>query len=355
LKIQNTGEKDIPIRFAKISAETKTPPSFTLTRGQVAEVPDVCWEVLKKQKRFERLLEKGDLKELGATKRSIPGDGDPDCEFCYGRGFITVDVISQIPDAAALKNPKNAKPLAGRRCRCVLARDVLSNVRRIWPGVDLMRAPRLEKPSELKKFVDKCVWITARDQEFKAHLRHVALRMGPRWFCRVRSDAQMMAGWLASAKAKSIQIFDVDVAETASKDMDLHDLADAPDLLVLLLGVKRARNSATPETLMEVIAIREFLDKPTWIVDQPNYPVDHDAHRCNSPEIMTKLGDSFTRVLLNSGAMVAHSSPDDILDTGTQATTAAGNVRNKFRLSTGSGTTTPTDFTVEEDWTGGKK
>lgn len=281
MKIFNSGSRSITVK-----GPASGDPVFELGSHQMAEVSDTRWEALKKVNPYKLLLERGVLQEKGSATHIVPGDGDPDCKDCLGRGFILEDNYS------------------GHRCRCVLKRDVILNVQKIWPGANLIQSPVLPD-SKLKKFVLSNLWVTAEDRVFKAHLRHAAVRQGPSWMCRVRSDAEMMAAWLASAKAKSIEIFDADVRETVVHDMDLADLAEPPDLLVMWLGVKRARNAATPEALMEVIMMREFLGKPTWILDQPSYRVDEESHRCFSSEVLTHLSGWPRLQLSNDGGSVS--------------------------------------------------
>lgn len=62
-----------------------------------------------------------------------------------------------------------------------------------------------------------------------------------------------------------------------------------PDLLVLLLGFADPRNKYLPELIMQVLARREMLHKPTWIV--LNLPVDAVAAKYNSA-----LGDRLTQI-----------------------------------------------------------
>jgi hypothetical protein len=64
----------------------------------------------------------------------------------------------------------------------------------------------------------------------------------------------------------------------------LVDLVDPPDLLVIRLGVKSARNSAMPEVLLEALAHRSHVGKPTWICDQPTKKLD-PSHISFSPDV----------------------------------------------------------------------
>lgn len=343
MKLRNDSKREIAVKFLALDSgidpkdrDRSGPGQVVIAPDQVAEVPDVQWDLLRDRKPYKGHLEKKRLIELGTGLRIIPGDGDPECEICYGRGFVSLDGRT------------------GNRCRCVLKRDVIANVRRIWPGYDLMKAAVLKKPSRLREFTERNVWITANLDTFKAHLRHVAIRQGPYWFARVRSDTDMMTGWFASAKAKSIEIFDADVSESVAKDMDIQDLSEPPDLLIMRLGVKRARNVATPEVLMEILAIREHLDKPTWVVDQPTYCIEDDVHRCNSPEVLGLLQESYARMSISSlSGTKDYEMPEGVIDVGPSqgsATSTDAPKANPFQKEmTGKTTPDSAGINVSED------
>lgn len=195
------------------------------------------------------------------------GDGLPGCQFCHGRGVVSVP-----PE----RRPQRIIGDVTEICACVMIRDVVMNMERGWKG--LTKAPPLGSHSLLKEFIDQSVWVTASTLVFRQHLKHIAGRMGPRWDFVVVSDADLMDAWLSYG----IDVYDADVdAKRRSKVKDkyaaLVDLVEPPDLLIIHLGVKAARNSAMPEVLLEAVKHREHIDRPTWVVDQPNYPLA-DGH-----------------------------------------------------------------------------
>jgi len=87
-----------------------------------------------------------------------------------------------------------------------------------------------------------------------------------------------MDAWLS----KGLDVYDPDIVgirEEERRKMEkspieaLSELVEHPALLIVCLGVKAARNSAMPEVMLETLTLRGFRDKPTWIVDQPIYPL----------------------------------------------------------------------------------
>jgi len=202
---------------------------------------------------------------VGEYNQFSEGDGNPKCTECLGRGVVP------IPEE---KRPPMAIGEITQPCGCVLHRDTLVNAERGWKG--LTRAKPLKKPSPLRKFVDKNLWVTAPLSMFRVHLRYVAIRE-PHWGFSVVSDADLMDAWLS----RDLDVRDADVeqlrrSQVSGRFAGLGDITDPPELLILRLGVKAARNAAMPEVLLEALQRRLQIDKPTWIVDSPAAPLDED-------------------------------------------------------------------------------
>lgn len=153
-----------------------------------------------------------------------------------------------------------------RPCACQIARDIVRNVNRAW--ANLSSAPRIEE-SPLSGLTSENVYITASDASLRAHLRHVGLRMGPHWGFKVHTDSDLMTAWLAPVAIAGKEILDPEATAVSTEKATLVDLTEPPELLILRLGVKSARNSAMPEVLLEALYHRAHIGKPVWIVDQP--------------------------------------------------------------------------------------
>lgn len=183
---------------------------------------------------------------------------DKPCDKCYGTGYLDAGT-----DARGI-------PLT-KPCPCQIARDTVRNVNRAWAG--LTSAPRLAR-SPLSAHTGGNVYVTATDATLRAHLRHVGLRGGPYWFFKVVTDSDLMTAWLSPAALVGKEILDPDAATVSTEKATLVDLVDPPELLVIRLGVKSARNSAMPEVLLESLYHRAHVGKPTWVVDQPTRRFD---------------------------------------------------------------------------------
>lgn len=218
------------------------------------------------------------------------GNGDLNCTICKGRGVVPVE-IDGWPGGAT------------QNCRCVFARDLHANVKRVWPV--LLEVESVEE-TPLMDLTNRDLWITASNFDLRRHLRFVAYRMGPRWYAKVISDASLMTAWLSTAK----EVFDTDVLlERGDPDrprlnpsdeyQTIVDLVAPLDLLIIQLGVKAAKNREMPGVLVEALEERRHIGKPSWIVDSPAKPL-MEGHMSYDGRV-AEVVDSFDRIRLTFG------------------------------------------------------
>lgn len=189
------------------------------------------------------------------------GNGDPECPLCGGRGVVTLKV----------KGPPQTK-----RCACVMRQALIDNVNRAWYGLSKVKPI---KSTMLMEHTENNVWITGSENSLKAHLLSVGLRKKADWHFKVVSDADLITAWLGSYSVKGAEIFDPDVSKVSSKHMNLVDLIEPPELLIIRLGVKKARNQAMGEVLWETLQHRIHINKPFWLVDSNDDPLT-PSHIC---------------------------------------------------------------------------
>lgn len=196
---------------------------------------------------------------------------DTSCLKCGGTGSVEVEWTSPHPPTF-------------RRCDCVLYKDILENVERGLKGLSI--APVI-KSTPLYERDEESLWITA-GEEFLSHLRHVAIRKPIHWAFRVISDAELVTAWLASIALKGEEIRDGDAHKISTKYLTIPDLVVPPDLVIIRMGVKVARNAASPEVLAEAVNTRFHEGKPTWIWDEPHHPLN-TGHLFWSDEVSRTL------------------------------------------------------------------
>ena len=153
-------------------------------------------------------------------------------------------------------------------------KEILRNVERGYPG--LAKASRLPKGTvgALQGKLDQNLWITAPLSWFRSQLRWIMIRQQPHYFFKVSSDTELLRAWLGTVPLKGMQILDPDAYQVSMRYMNLEDLVEPPDLLIVHVGVKKARNEAAPEVLMETISHRAFRGKPTWVFNDARSPFD---------------------------------------------------------------------------------
>lgn len=161
----------------------------------------------------------------------------------------------------------------------------LANMDRIWPKLsEAKEVKAFREDPKLKPYLNSSCWITAPDPLFKAHLKGLAYRMPTMWDARVRSDAELLDAWFGTAKAQGVKIFDVEIERSTLRAIDIRDLVEPPDLCIIIMGVKNLPNREAPGSLAEAISYRAHVSKPTWVVDQPDRPLD-GTHRYFSEEV----------------------------------------------------------------------
>lgn len=227
------------------------------------------------------------------------GNGDPDCPQCRGRGcFSDPERMTQwdltVPTVA---------------CPCTEAKTRLRNMEHRWKGLS-KAAPLEETP--LLALTDENLWITAPTARFKEHLRLVVENHAqPEWHFEVMHEGHMMNAWFSNS-LESEDILDPEVsrmrAKISSRHARLMDLSEPAKLLIITLGVKTARNQATPEVVLEAIQHRVFLEKPTWVIDQPLKRLE-SGHLAFSEELVALLSEWEYLPLAVSGFL----TPDELV------------------------------------------
>jgi hypothetical protein len=217
---------------------------------------------------------------------------DKNCPKCRGYGFtITEEVYMGSPVTV--------------QCVCMLKLQC----ERAWK--DLSVVPVDRKSPMIGKMKEN-LRIVANQTDLATHLRTAILsERNPTLNIRVVSDATLISAWLSNVsddnKVDPDLIRDINVR-------GLEDLAEAPDLLIVRLGVKRARNSATSEVLIETIELRQHLNKATWIVEEPSKPLQEGHLAWSSALEDTLSGWKIYNVTGSDSFATAKKKPNLSLD-----------------------------------------
>jgi hypothetical protein len=180
------------------------------------------------------------------------------CKKCGGVGYTQKD------------NGHMGMPQA-IQCDCVIDKALDEQAERAWTHLSV--AP-VRKRSPLNKKLHQNLVITATTDQLRLNLRSALGNLrNPNLFVKVIGDHTLMSSWLGSMMIQGKDIIDPDYQRDL-KVYSLDDLAEAPYLMVIRLGTKVARNAAMSEVVVEAIEIREHLKKPTWLIIDPNKPLE---------------------------------------------------------------------------------
>jgi hypothetical protein len=180
------------------------------------------------------------------------------CEKCGGLGYTQKDDGHMgMPQAI--------------QCDCVVDKALDEQAERAWKHLSV--AP-IRKRTPLNKKIHTNLVITATTDQLRLHLRSsLGNNRNPNTFVKVIGDHTLMSSWLGSMMIQGKDIIDPDFQRDL-KVYSLDDLAEAPYLMVIRLGTKVARNAAMSEVVVETIEIREHLKKPTWLIIDPDKPLE---------------------------------------------------------------------------------
>lgn len=215
-----------------------------------------------------------------------------ECQSCFGAGYVqTDDGPMGIPQATP--------------CVCTIQKSLKIQAEKAWKGLGAYPV----KPSLLEGKMETCLFITAHQTELLLALRGaMAHRNKSHEFVKIVSDADCLSAWLGSARLAGESIADPDFQHDLNV-FSLQALVEPCSLLIVLLGVKVARNAAMSEVLHETIRIRQFLGKPLWVIQEPNRPLE-EGHLAWSRAVEVAL-DGWARIsLVNQKSQTARISVD---------------------------------------------
>jgi hypothetical protein len=332
-------EKARAVRAAKLKAAKEA--ASTESPAVETPAPEEKPVILKAEEALPSLAKSKPVEKPVRKSKAGPPVNKSVCPFCFGREVVELEETHHgIPITAP--------------CKCAIVRDIVRNLERGWVGI--ARAAPLKSPSPLLEYVTDDLYLTSSDPVLKSHLKFVGAKLGRNWSFAVVTDADLMSSWLANAKLSGKEIFDPDVIAGLEKlgsdegrriRTTLEDLVEPPGLLIIRIGVKNARNSATHEVFLEALKLRDHLNRPTWVVDQPEYRLHAEGHLCYSPEVEEKLG-AFPYLALSSTNLTVRelaSTAEDAEESETPSTeegseptlreraTSEETVKNPFSLT----------------------
>lgn len=239
-------------------------------------------------------------------KPICPKCNAPMREGCDGQGYILVTKEAD-PDRPWF-NPEHVQ-----QCINLYARQLKAH---LGPELALVQhvtsSPLLELGSEgwdltrYNLFINECPW--------KNLLPHLKWALGKRrpgfnpllFFSLITTDEQLKTVWVGDSSYRSKSIETRDTVKTYNS---LSDLLSDRDLVIIKLGYFGQRNKAAAGLLKEALLFRESLNKPTWLVLEP----DKDWSVSYSPDVAQYVKSNFKFVQIEPTADPKVESPAGIV------------------------------------------
>lgn len=223
-----------------------------------------------------------------------PGKGMPSCDICGGKGTRIVDGADGFPETKA--------------CKCVVRYQLYMNMRFTWRLLEQSRSPK-ETPLTDLVVMHQNARIVATQKTLASHLKccmfsqiYYKMPPNPYWWVEVKSDKDIVAAWLYTAKLHGDEIHDVDVflSDIGEDDKSIRHLALGPDLLIVQLGKKLSANKETSTTLIEALEYRLDRALLTWIVTHPDEPLEEGSLLAYSDKLLRVMEDhDFSTLILD--------------------------------------------------------
>lgn len=205
-------------------------------------------------------------------------EGEEECPRCGGEGYITIKEGD--PEFEELKERYGDKAWAYRtqkRCICTKRERFRAEV-----GDRIYNADKLEE-SSLADRNDENLFIEGYPHAVLPHIRYVMAKEGFNYFQREVNDMHL----------RDIYVGNHDKFDSLS------ECVEKPDIVFLTIGVLSYENVAMPGIIMECLRLREYKNKPTWIINKPDDPFN-ESHEAYSAELDHYIDTHFNYVRIES-------------------------------------------------------
>ncbi len=202
------------------------------------------------------------------------------CEKCGGKGYLRIKEDDE--EYNSLKEMYGTDMIAGmasERCECLLEVQFQQ-----WVGGAIYNAEDINETGLLDR-LDDDLFIRASHQQFLAHWKRILREQEFTFFWRLVTDSKMRDIFVGNDE----------------KFHALSSLVRNPELLVIRMGVLSYKNVAMPGLILEALKIRQFEDKPTWVVNDPDNPFKK-GHLAWSGELEYFLEQNFDTIVLKNAS-----------------------------------------------------
>lgn len=210
--------------------------------------------------------------------KRIKQKGDPECEICRGVGTLPIqEGDPEYENLVRIYGDQADAYVTVRRCICLERRRFRDKV-----GSAIYNAKPLSRDEHciLDELEKSNVFMQSNRSDFLAHFRDFLWRRDLNYYWKMTTDMDLVDIFLGKNEEwPSVSTF-----------------AKGPDLLVLLLGYQSYKNVALSGVIQECLKARQFVDKPTWVINPHELVFKQGQHLAWSPELEYFLADEYRSV-----------------------------------------------------------
>lgn len=195
-------------------------------------------------------------------------------------------------------------------------KDIKSHLER-GLGVDLTGVPHakgtllelgkgVKRDRTTENLVIRGTWKT-----LLSHIKYALGFKGTNFFFRVVTDEKIKNVFVGNEgyRARSKELRDDMPTFNSLEDLLGGDI----DLAIIKLGYLGYKNRAAAGCLKEVLLLRANINKPTWLIDDPNRPWEYSK----DPDLVFYIDEHYTRIVIEDSGTVDHDvldAPDEVPD-----------------------------------------
>lgn len=238
--------------------------------------------------------------------------GDPNCPHCHGAGFIPLNEEDEEYKRLVEVYGEYAEAyMTVKRCICLERMRFRSKVGNAIYNADIIEENMLEA------FEHSNLFLQANRSDFLAHLRSFLWNRPLEFYWRMTTDMDLLDVFLDKNEERS----------------SIANFARGPELLIVQLGAQSYKNVALPGIVLECLKARQFVDKPTWVVNPHELNFRQDHHLAWSPDLEYHLEAEYTKRSLKAErqklAVDNGFGFESSLDHGQAGSPSKGNGKNK--------------------------
>lgn len=205
--------------------------------------------------------------------------GDPKCPICSGQGYLALnEEDDEYKRLVAVYGEYADAYMTVKRCSCLEQMRFRDKVGNALYNADVIEEGALEDHGERNLFLQ------SNRSDFLAHFRSYLWNRPLDYYWRMTTDMDLIDIFLGKSE------------EWPS----VSNFARGPELLVLQLGFQSYKNIALSGVVLECLKARQFVAKPTWVVNPHDLHFAQGQHLAWSPELEYHLEEEYRKLTIKA-------------------------------------------------------